>query len=48
MVVRFMRHAAKEGPEIMGELEMLRERATVQQLLAERDLDRRWRKLASV
>ncbi len=48
LVVRFMRQAAKEGPELMRDLELLRERATVQQLLAKRDLDRRWKKPASV
>jgi hypothetical protein len=46
MVVRFMRQAAVDAPEILDDLELLRERATVQQLLAGRDLDRRWRKTA--
>lgn len=40
MAVRFMRQAT--AVPILEELELVRERATVQQLLAERDLDRRW------
>ncbi len=47
MVVGFMRQAAQSsGYELMRDLELLRERATVQQVLASRDLDRRWRKPA--
>lgn len=43
LLVRFMRQAAERGVPIVGDLEYLRERATVQELLAERDMDRRWR-----
>lgn len=40
LAVRFMRQAT--AVPILEELELIRERATVQQLLAHRDLDRRW------
>ncbi len=42
MVARFMRQASDRGVPIVEDLEYLRERATVQELLANRDLDRRW------
>jgi hypothetical protein len=41
LLVRFMRQAADRGVPLVAELEYLRERATVQELLAERDMDRR-------
>ncbi len=47
VVVGFMRQAVERGPELLDDLELLRERATVQQLLAQRDLDRRWVKPAA-
>ena len=43
MVLRFMREAFERGSsELLKDLELIRERATVQQLLADRDLERRW------
>ncbi len=43
MVLRFMREAFERGSlELLKDLEFIRERATVQQLLAGRDLERRW------
>ncbi len=42
-VLRWMREAFERGAlELLRELELVRERATVQQLLADRDLERRW------
>ena len=43
MVLRFMREAFERGSvALLCDLEPMRERATVQQLLADRDLERRW------
>lgn len=43
MVRRFMREAYERGSiELLCDLELIRERATVQQLLARRDLYQRW------
>ena len=43
LLLRFLRQAAPEGvPTLVAELERLRERATVQLALAERDFQRRW------
>ncbi|MBA2624033.1 MAG: hypothetical protein H0U89_00215 [Acidimicrobiia bacterium] len=45
----FMREAQGKGlSELARELELLRERAPAQLVQAEADLDRRWRKPASV
>lgn len=41
LLVRFMRQAADRGVPLVRELEYLRERATVQELLAERDMKMR-------
>lgn len=40
---RALRQAADRGLPIVEDLELLRERATVQEVLAKHDMDRRWR-----
>ena len=43
LLLRFMRQASGEGlPRLVADLERLRERATAQLALAERDYERRW------
>ena len=46
LLVRFLRQASEQGvPNLMRDLERLRERATAQRVPAERDRERRWRSL---
>ena len=43
LLLRFLRQASEEGvPHLVADLERLREKATVQLFLAERDYERRW------